>query len=313
MNTRDLEYVLALASAGHFGRAAAEVGVSQPTLSTQLARLESDLGVRLFERGLRGPEGGPGVRVTPAGRRVVGRARRVLDEVEALRAEARLDPSRWAGPLRLGVIPTAGPYLMPHVLPVIGRRQPAAELLIREAQTRDLIDRLRLADLDAAIVSRPFEDDGLVSVPLCVEPFVVALPRGHRLAEWDAVELGDLRNEPLLLLEEGHCLRAQTMELCPGRPTRGGRGGASETFQASSLESLRQMVAAGIGATLLPQLSVKGRAARLRGVVYRPFTPPAPSRELVLIWRRSFPAGAVLAALGEALRGVLDGVVSPSS
>ncbi|MEO1236404.1 MAG: LysR substrate-binding domain-containing protein [Planctomycetota bacterium] len=312
MNTRFLEYVLTLAEAGHFGRAAERAGVSQPTLSTQVAKLEAELGVRLFERGA------SGVRATPAGKRVVARARRVLDEVEALRAEARADPSRWAGSLRLGVIPTAGPYLMPHVLPTVRRAQPEAELLIRESTTRDLLDRLGRTDLDAAIVSRPFDDAGLVTTPLCHEPFVLAVPRGHALAELDAVRTKDLRAGRLLLLEDGHCLRDQTLDLCRTRSGGRARGGEAkaEAFQASSLESLRQMVAAGNGVTLLPWLATPaapgGRIGKLRGVVYRPFEPPPPARSLVLAWRRSFPAGAVMQRLGAALRETLEAVVPAS-
>ena len=290
MNVRDLEYALALRAAGQFGRAAQRCGVSQPTLSTQVAKLEASLGVRLFERGPRG------VTATPVGDRVLDKARGVLDAVEQLRAEACESEMRWQGPLRLGVIATAGPYLMPHVLPAIAKHQPDAKLLIREGLTASLLERLSHLELDAAIVSPPIAAVGLVTETLGVEPFVLAVPRAHPLAQRDEVGLSDLADESLLLLEEGHCLRAQSLGFCPtdGQP--------HESFQASSLESLRQMVAAGIGPTLLPRLAATGSQAKLRGMVLRPFTEPAPSRTLSLVWRRSSPRGTALRALAEAIR-----------
>ncbi|MEM7626528.1 MAG: LysR substrate-binding domain-containing protein [Planctomycetota bacterium] len=290
MNVRDLEYALALRAAGQFGKAAQRCGVSQPTLSTQIAKLESSLGVRLFERGPRG------VTATPVGERVLTKARGVLEAMEQLRAEACESAAVWRGPLRLGVIATAGPYVMPHVLPTITRHQPAAQLLIREGLTDSLLERLHHLELDAAIVSPPIASAGLVVEALGVEPFVLAVPRRHALAKRDAVRLADLADESLLLLEEGHCLRAQAIGFCPtdGRP--------QESFQASSLESLRQMVAAGIGPTLLPKLATVHNAPRLRGLVLRPFREPTPTRTLSLVWRRSSPRGPALRALAEAIR-----------
>ena len=232
MNTRDLEYVLALATTGQFGKAARRCGVSQPTLSTQVARLEAELGARLFERSPKG------VAPTPTGQRVLAQARRVLDATEALRAEVDADTSRWAGPLRLGVIPTAGPYLLPHVLPIIRQCQPDAELLIREATTHDLLDRLTGSDLDAAILSEPFDASSVSSAALYEEPFVLATPPDHPWAKRKRFSIHDMAREPMILLEEGHCLRAQTLRFCENEAR------ADAPFQASSLESLRQMVAA---------------------------------------------------------------------
>ncbi|MEM1099104.1 MAG: LysR substrate-binding domain-containing protein [Planctomycetota bacterium] len=299
MNTRDLEYVLAVATTGQFGKAARRCGVSQPTLSTQVARLESELGVRLFERGPKG------VTPTPTGRRVLDQARRVLDATEALRAEAETDTSRWNGPLRLGVIPTAGPYLLPHVLPIIRHRQPDAQPLIREAPTHDLLERLTGSDIDAAILSEPFDAPAVTSAPLYDEPFVLATPVDHPWAKRRRFRLEDVAGEPMILLEEGHCLRAQALQLC------GGEAQADAPFQASSLESLRQMVAAGIGPTLLPYLATIGPFAELCGFPIHRFAKPVPTRRLALAWRRSYPRARLLAALAEEMSKTLGELPRP--
>ncbi|MEM8783833.1 MAG: LysR substrate-binding domain-containing protein [Planctomycetota bacterium] len=299
MNTRDLEYVLALATTGQFGKAARRCGVSQPTLSTQVARLEADLGARLFERGPKG------VTATPTGQRVLAQARRVLDATEALRAEADADATRWSGPLRLGVIPTAGPYLMPHVLPVIRSRQPEAQLFLREATTHDLLERLTGSDLDAAILSDPFDTSSVSRATIYDEPFVLATPRRHRWAKRRRLSIHDAADEPMILLEDGHCLRTQALRLC------GNEAQPDAPFQASSLESLRQMVAAGIGPTLLPYLATIGPFADLCDFPLHPFTRPAPSRTLVLVWRRSYPRARLLEALARDMAGALDALPRP--
>ena len=297
MNLRALEYALAVAATGHFGRAADRCGVSQPTLSAQLAKLESSLGVRLFERGSRK------VTPTPAGRRVLIHAQRTLDAAGALKAAAGPEAGGWVGPLRLGVIATAGAYLMPHLLPVIGKTQPEAKLLIREGLTADLLRRLHDTELDAAILSRPIDDPGVTMTNLGIEAFVLAVPSKHPLATKRSVTAGDLAEYPLLLLEEGHCLRAQALDLCVTGSRR------REPYQASSLESLRQMVAAGVGPTLLPQLATGPGMPRLKGMTLVPFREPRPTRALVLAWRQSSPLGPVFQELAGALRPVLDKVL----
>ncbi len=297
MNVRDFEYVLALGTTGQFAKAARRCRVSQPTLSTQVAKLEAELGVRLFERGP------GGVSPTPAGQRVIARARTVLDAIDALKAEAHGQGQRWVGPLRLGAIPTAGPYLMPHVLPVLRKSQPEAQWLIREGQTHDLLERLTASDLDAAIVSPPLNAGNISTAAIFEEPFVFAAPAGHPMAKRTPVRLADLSDTPMLLLEEGHCLRSQTLDVCSAAPQR------DEPFQASSLESLRHMVMAGIGVTLLPRLATVGPYAQLTRFPIRRFVKPEPTRTLVLAWRRSFPRGELLRGMandmGDALRAVL--------
>jgi LysR family hydrogen peroxide-inducible transcriptional activator len=296
MNLRDLEYLLALADAGHFGRAAAQCRVTQPTLSMQVAKVENDLGVRLFERGPRH------VVPTAAGRKVLAQARVVLDEVRRLRGLAHAPGDPLAGGFRLGVIPTACPYLLPHLLPTLKDRHPRMELFLREEVTGRLLDRLHAADLDAAILSLPLADPSLVVETLLEEAFVAALPPGDPLSRAKYVREEDLAARPLLFLEEGHCMREQTLRLC-GRPRQSGH----VPFQAGSIESLRQMVSAGIGCTLLPALAAEGPFAAATPLVLKPFAPPAPTRTLVLAWRRSFPQGPTLHALARAVRDTFPG------
>jgi len=316
MQLRDLEYIVALAELGHFGRAAQRCGVTQPTLSTQIARLEQSLGAVLFERT---PSG---VTPTPAGNRVLRRARVVLDEIDGLRQDARSGGRDLTGPLRLGVIPTVGPYLLPHVLPLFAEAYPDVELIIREEITSRLLDRLNHAELDAAIMSLPIEATGVVTHAFAEEPFVAVVPAGHTLAKRQRIQLATLTRHELLLLEEGHCMRAQTVQLCKqvgkgaatarvskkvgsaGEATSGG-GGTSGGVQASSVESLRQMVAAGLGCTLLPRLATLGPLAELTPVKTLPLVGKAPSRPLVLAWRRTSPRGGALHKLAEQLGEVV--------
>ena len=239
----------------------------------------------------------------------------MLDAAEALRAETDADSSRWTGPLRLGVIPTAGPYLLPHVLPVIRREQPEAELFIREAQTFDLLERLLDSDLDAAILSEPFMESTISRVPIYDEPFVLAMPKNHRWAKRKHASAAALASEPMLLLEDGHCLRLQALKLCEPRtpPRRGATPPRELPFQASSLESLRQMVVAGIGPTLLPYLATIGPFADLCDFPLRHFARPVPKRALVLAWRRSYPRSRLLQGLADAMRQALKALPAPGA
>jgi len=308
MHLRALEYVVALAEAGQFSRAADRCGVTQPTLSTQVAKLEQSLGAMLFERG------SAGVTLTPAGERVVRRARVVLEELDGLRQDARSGGRDLAGPLRLGVIPTVGPYLLPHVLPMFAQHHPQAQLQVREEITSRLIDRLTHAELDAAILSLPIDAGGVVAHRFCEEPFVAAVPRDHKLAKRQRVSIASLTRQQLLLLEEGHCMRAQTVQLCTAKtlrsdpPKQSGKSAATEFtpgIQATSIESLRQMVAAGLGCTLLPKLAAVGPLADLTPVKVLPLTGKPPTRPLVLAWRRTSPRGGALHQLAEQLGEVV--------
>ncbi|HUK01845.1 MAG TPA: LysR substrate-binding domain-containing protein [Steroidobacteraceae bacterium] len=283
---KDLRYLVALADTRHFGRAAQRCFVSQPTLSSQLKKLETSLGVQLIERQPRH------VSLTPAGTEIVERARRILqasDEVVEL-ARSHRDPL--AGTLRVALLPTIGPYLLPQVAPALRKGLPRLTLLLAELQTEPMLEKLHAGEIDVGILALPVNLDGLSARELYAEPFLVALPQGHRLAGRASLRLQDLREEPLLLLEEGHCLRDQALELC----SRVGVG-ERQDFRATSLETLRQMVAAGAGITLLPELAGRGAYGSARGVVLKPLVRPVPTRSIGAVWRKSSARQAAIGAL----------------
>ena len=290
MNLRDLKYLVALADHKHFGRAAAACYVSQPTLSTQIRKLEDELGVPLVERAPRK------VMLTPAGREAAERARRIVAEVEQMKEAARRSQDPEAGTVRLGIFPTLAPYLLPHVVPRVRARFPQLELLLVEEKSDVLLQRLREGRLDAALLALPLHDDQLHAEPLFEEPFVFAAPRQHPLAAKDALSMAQLSDETLLLLEDGHCLRDQALDVCR-------LSGAHEKsgFRASSLETLRQMVAAGVGVTLLPALSVHEPIAQSPNITLVPFKKPAPSRQIALVWRKSSALDGFLHQLADAI------------
>lgn len=286
LKLKDLRYLVAVAEQRHFGRAAARCFVSQPTLSAQLKKLEDNLGVQLIERA---PNN---VSLTEAGEQVVARARRIIeasDEVVALAASQR-EPL--AGRLRVALLPTIGPYLLPHVMRAVRKALPRLELRLYEYQTAPLLAKLHGGELDLGILALPVELAGLESRELYREAFVVALPEKHPLAAREALRVTDLEGEKLLLLEEGHCLRDQALEVC----SRAGIAD-SEDFRGTSLETLRQMVAAGAGVTLLPELASRGAYGGARGVAIRPFVRPAPLRQIGAVWRRSTARRAAIQAL----------------
>lgn len=302
MTLRDLEYVVALADTGQFLAAAAKCHVSQPTLSTQVAKLEAELGVSLFERTRRG------VIPSEVGREVVARARAVLVQTRELTEHARGARGRLGARLRLGVIPTAGPYLLPHVLPVLRREYPGLEIYIREALTDQLIEQLRAAELDVVVASPPLALGGLEHEPLIREEFVAAIPLDHPLARQSAVRPADFEHERMLLLEEGHCMRNQTIALCEWSKAH-----SEVTVQATSIEGLRQMVSLGIGCTFLPKLATIGPFAAATPTAIRPFSEYPPSRELILLWRRSHPRAAGLRELGLQLGTAISAAAAASS
>ncbi len=287
MNLRDLEYLVALGTTGHFGRAAERCHVSQPTLSAQLRKLEEFLGVALVERRPRR------VALTAAGEAVVERARRMLRDADDIRSLARASQDPLAGSLKVGLIPTLGPYLLPRVAPRIAKALPKLQLLLHEYQTAPLIERTLAGELDLAILALPAETRGLVTRTLFEESFFVAMPKAHRLAARKRVKGADLEGETLLLLEEGHCLRDQALEVCAHVGTE------EQAFRATSLETLRQMVAAGLGLTLLPRLAAEGPFASTRSLAVRPFAAPSPNRVIGAAWRRS-------TSRAEAIRAVCD-------
>jgi LysR family hydrogen peroxide-inducible transcriptional activator len=293
MTLQMLRYLVEAADAGTLRGAADACGVSQPTLSAQLAKLEDELDAILLERGRHG------VRLTAAGQRALAHARSILHEVDRLRAACRTVAQPLAGPLHLGVIPTAGMYLMPRLLKAIQHHHPRAELHLREEVTAQLLHRLREGELDAAITSLPIEATTLTWCELLTEPFDAIVPADHALASRRRIARRDLQDVSLLLLEDGHCLREQTASFC--QMPAGRRG-----IQATSVESLRQMVAGGLGCSLLPRMAVTGRHARAAGVVVIPIEPPAPTRKLVLVWRTSHAHFGALRQLARTLAAALQ-------
>jgi LysR family hydrogen peroxide-inducible transcriptional activator len=275
MTFQDLRYLVALVDHGHFGRAAEACNVSQPTISTQIKKLEERLGVTLFERTNRS------VRVTVLGEEVVSRARQILADAEAIVSVGRRVSGPLVGGFSLGVIPTLGPYILPWLVPALNEEYPELRLAVHEDLTASILERLVSHRLDAALVALPVTDDRLENLPLFDEPFWFAEPKGRKAPDLEFVTERELRGQRLLLLTEGHCLRDQALSLCqtPGRD-------ADEDFRATSLETIRQMVATGLGSTLLPAMAVD--EFRSRGVTVRPLDGGV-GRRIGLVWRRSYP------------------------
>jgi len=295
VNLRDLEYLVALDEHRHFGRAAAASYASQPTLSTQIRKLETELGVDLIERGSRQ------VLFTPVGDQVVAKARTILAEVAEIHRVARFASEPYSGTLRLGAFPTLAPYLLPHTTPQLHRAFPDLEILLVEEKTDTLVSQLRSGRLDAALLALPVTDDALHVEPLFRENFVLATPAGHPLADpHSALSSTKLAAEDLLLLTEGHCLRDQALDVC----TRTGAV-ARPDFQATSLETLRLMVASGVGMTLMPELSVSPPVPSNPSIALRPFTDPAPSRDIAMVWRRTSVQADLLREVAEVFRAAV--------
>ena len=283
---KDLRYLATLAEKRHFGHAAAACNVSQPTLSAQLRKLEDYLGVQLIERQPRR------VTLTEAGEAIAARARQIMttsDEIVRL-AQGWRDPL--AGRLRVALLPTIGPYLLPNVLTRLRKALPRLDLMLYEYQTGPTLEHLRAGDIDVGILALPVQEDGIESRLLYEEPFVLAVPETHRLAGRRQAQVGELGDEPLLLLEDGHCLRDQALAVC-ARTTLHER----QDFRATSLETLRQMVAAGAGITLLPALAARGAYAGMRGMKLVPLVKPVPTRRIGAVWRSSSARTAAIDAL----------------
>lgn len=294
MNLRDLRYLVALADERHFGKAAERCFVSQPTLSAQVRKLEEYLGVPLVERQPKR------VALTPTGEKIVRRARLLLQEADAIVELARNDRDPLAGPLKLALIPTVGPYLLPHVAGRLRKELPRLKLMLYEYQTEPLLEKLRAGEIDLGIIALPVMLDGLESAQLYEEPFTLAVPASHALAEHERIKVDDLRGETLLLLEDGHCLRDQALEVCSRI-----RVNEAQDYRATSLETLRQMVAAGHGITLLPELAAETPVGTARGLRIKPFSRPAPSRTIGAVWRKSTTRAPAIEAIVDVVRGAM--------
>ncbi len=298
MTLTELKYIVAVAREKHFGRAAEACFVSQPTLSVAVKKLEEELDVKLFERGANE------VSVTPLGEQLVRQAQLVIEQAAALKEMAKLGKDPLSGPLRLGVIYTIGPYLLPDLVRQAIERVPQMPLMLQENFTAKLLDMLRLGELDCAILAEPFPDTGLAMAPLYDEAFAVAVPANHALAKRKSISAEELKAETMLLLGTGHCFRDHVLEVCPeyarfASLSSSGSEGIRKSFEGSSLETIKYMVASGMGVTVVPQLSVpKEVQPHIR---YVKFTAPAPTRRVVLAWRRTFPRYEAIAALRNAI------------
>jgi len=286
LKLKDLRYLVAVADTRHFGRAAELCFVSQPTLSTQLKKLEEYLGVQLIERQPKR------VALTGPGIEIVARARRILEAADEVITLARSHRDPLAGILRVALLPTIGPYLLPRGAREIKKALPRLELRLYEYPTAAMLAKLRAGEIDLGILALPVDMDGLDALELYDEPFMVAVSSAHPLANRPTIRVQDLADETLLLLEDGHCLRDQALAVC-------GQVGVHEAqdFRATSLETLRQMVATGAGVTLLPELATLGAYRHARGVVVRPFARPAPARKIGGIWRKTTARLAVIEAV----------------
>ena len=289
---RQLRYLVAAAERGHFGQAAEACLVSQSTLSAGIQELETLFGARLLERGRRNAV------PTPLGREIVARAQVLLQGAEDMLDVARAARDPMTGPLQLGVIPTIGPFLLPRAMPVLRARFPRLQLYLREEQTARLISRLHAGELDAAILALPYPIEGLEESDIAGDRFFLVCPRGHRLAGADSVRPDDIALEDLLLLEDGHCLRDHALAACQ---LEGARRNAS--FQGTSLQTLVQMVANGLGVTLLPQLALDAGILRGLDLAVVPLADDAPPRRIGLVWRRTSGRRETFGRLAEALAG----------
>lgn len=307
MTLTELKYIVAVARERHFGKAAEACFVSQPTLSVAIKKLEEELELKIFERNA------SEIAVTPLGEEIVRQAQMVLEQAAAIKEIAKRGKDPLAGPLKLGVIYTISPYLLPNLVRQVIERTPQMPLMLQENFTVKLLEQLRLGEIDCAILAEPFPDTNLAIAPLYDEPFMAAVPASHPLAQRKAITTEEIKNETMLLLGTGHCFRDHVLEVCPefarfSNDTEGIR----KSFEGSSLETIKHMVAAGMGVTLVPRLSVPRSAldgsadnAHDLGdaafVHYLPFDGDPPMRRVVLAWRRSFTRYEAIAELRNAI------------
>ena len=292
MTLTELKYIVAVSRHKHFGHAAEACYVSQPTLSVAIKKLEDELSVVIFERG------GTEITMTPIGAKIVAQAERVLEQTAAIKEIATQNKDPLAGPLRLGIIYTVGPYLLPPLVKSLIEQVPQMPLLLQENFTMRLLEMLRQGELDAAIMALPLPEHGLTVQPLYDEPFVVALPKQHPWATRKSITAEDLKAETMLLLGTGHCFRDQVLEVCPELSRfSSSSDGIARTFEGSSLETIRHMVASGLGITVLPRASVPDIQAKDGMLRYVNFVEPAPTRRIVIAWRKSFTRLAAVDAV----------------
>lgn len=298
MTLTELRYIVTLAQEQHFGRAADRCYVSQPTLSIAVKKLEDELGVALFERTK------SRVQPTPLGEQIVAQANLVLEQTAAIKDLADAGKDQLSSPLSVGAIFTIGPYLLPKFIPQLQQKASKMPLYVEEGYTHNLRKKLRNGELDVIIIALPFEEPDVVTQVLYEERFVVLMPKDHPLAAKEAVDPNDLNSEQLLLLGEGHCFRDQVLTTCPNLQHHGEQSANNvrTAAEGSSLETLRHMVASGLGLTILPVSAADSSLYSSDVLVTRPFTEPSPSRTVALAWRASFPRHKAIDALREAIK-----------
>jgi LysR family hydrogen peroxide-inducible transcriptional activator len=294
MTLTELRYIVAVAREKHFGRAAEKCFVSQPTLSVAIKKLEAELGVALFERTA------AEVRVTDVGNRVIEQAQCVLEEAAAIKHIATAGKDELTGPLRFGAIYTVGPYVTPQLIPLLMERAPNMPLLIQENYTAGLGEMLKNGAIDLILLSEPFSEPGIVTQAVYDEPFRVVMPASHAWAKKPRIVTADLCRETLLLLSSGNCFRDQVMQACAGAK-RAVNAGLQQSLEGSSLETIRQMVASGVGITVLPSTAAESRTADTKLTAMKPFAAPEPTRRIALAWRGSFPRLRAVQAVRVAL------------
>ncbi|MCQ4348576.1 LysR substrate-binding domain-containing protein [Pseudomonas stutzeri] len=295
MTLTELRYIVTLAQEQHFGRAAERCHVSQPTLSVGVKKLEDELGVLIFERSK------SAVRLTPVGEGIVAQAQKVLEQAQGIRELAQAGKNQLAAPLKVGAIYTVGPYLFPHLIPQLHRIAPDMPLYIEENFTHVLRDKLRTGELDAILVALPFQEADVLTKPLYDEPFYVVMPADHPWTNLASIDSSMLNDKSLLLLGEGHCFRDQVLESCP-TSRRGSEAQQHTTVESSSLETIRHMVASGLGVSVLPFTAVDSHHYAPGVIAIRPLSPPVPHRTVAIAWRASFPRPKAIDVLVDAVR-----------
>ncbi len=295
MTLTELRYIVTLAQEQHFGHAAERCHVSQPTLSVGVKKLEDELGVMIFERSK------SAVRLTPVGESIVAQAQKVLEQAQGIRELAQSGKNQLAAPLKVGAIYTIGPYLFPHLIPQLHNVSPNMPLYIEENFTHVLRDKLRNGELDAIIIALPFQEADVLTKPLYDEPFSVLMPAGHPWTAKASIDPALLNDKSLLLLGEGHCFRDQVLEACPTTGSKGG-GHQHTTVDSSSLETIRHMVASGLGISVLPLSAVDSHHYAPGILEVRPFSSPTPFRTVAIAWRASFPRPKAIEMLTDSIR-----------
>lgn len=296
MTLTELKYIVAVSRELHFGKAAASCFVSQPTLSVAVKKLEEELGISIFERHQHD------VTVTPTGERIIEQARQTLEQSDIIRQIAEEGKDQLKGNLRVGVIYTIGPYLLPRIIPKINRKAPELTLIIEEDYTHKLAEKLKSGELDIIIISTPFDAPGVTTKVLYSEPFIVALPKNHPLSKKKSIKADDLIEETLLLLRTGNCFRDQVMEVCPAcKSDTFSRNSLQKTLEGSSIDTIRQMVAAGSGVTILPRTSIDERYGVNKLLDFRPFARPVPEREIAIAFRNSYPRSTLISLLSDVI------------